>query len=497
MSGVFLMLFTQAIICQLQPYPFFDDNMVLQRDKPIKIWGKACPNEEVKIQLGADIFRTNTKLDSTWLVILPPQKTFGKSLKLIISTIDTTITYSNILIGDVWLCIGQSNMEWPMFKEMHFESEIKNSHQSLLKFYNPVYSGKNTYNTPFNDSLIQQLNPNSFFKGSWQSCDSITLSQMSAVAFYFGKKIVEKTGIPIGLIHLAIGGAPLETFISFESMNNHKKFFKKTKGNWLENNNLPVWIRDRAKQNIGMSNSVPCDELGKNHAFKPGFVFESGILSIKDIQIKGFICYQGESNAQEEDRVSEYEALFQLMVSDYRKLWNNKNLPVYFAQLSSIDTIKYKGHLWPEFRNEQRKIALNTPNVWMAVTSDIGERNDVHPRNKRTVGERLSLLALNHTYGIDNNGDTPMPIKASYKNNKIIISFNKKDKLITQPYNTPLSGFSLDKNRFVDAQLSKNKIIIASKSKPKYVYYGWCPFSTGNLYNDNMIPSSTFKLRIK
>lgn len=170
---------------------------------------------------------------------------------------------------------------------------------------------------------------------------------MSAVGYYFGKEIMTTQGIPIGLINISIGGAPLESFISKKTLRNSRQFFEKVKGEWLTNDALPVWIRERGSQNISGIKDCPKDENGNNHSYKPGFAYQSGIKPIINLPIKGILCYQGESNAQEVERVNEYGALSVLMVNDFRKKWKQPKLPFYYVQLSSIDTVKYKGHLWP------------------------------------------------------------------------------------------------------------------------------------------------------
>jgi sialate O-acetylesterase len=141
------------------------------------------------------------------------------------------------------------------------------------------------------------------------------------------------------------------------------------------------------------------DPSGPDHAFKPGFAFDAGIRSLKDLPIKGVIWYQGESNAQETERVQEYAALQELLVRDLRMNWNEPVLPFYYVQLSSIDSIKYRSQLWPQFRDEQRKFMAMIPHSGMAVSHDHGALNDVHPRNKKIIGERLSRWALKNDYG--------------------------------------------------------------------------------------------------
>lgn len=492
-----LFLFPLSVFSQLKIAKIFSSNMVLQRDKPIPVWGNAVAGSKVEIRLGADIRTVAAAKDSSWIVYLPKQTAMLQPQTLTISSGDTAVQLHNILIGDIWLCIGQSNMEWPMKKEMHYKDEIKNSNQTLLRFYNPTYAGKNIFAAKFTDSVSAMLTTDNFYKGHWQSCDSSSFKNMSATAYYFGKQVAGEINVPIGLINLSIGGAPLETFIDLETLKASKLFAEKSKGDWLINNKLPVWIRERGKVNVGSLQNVPTDEYGKNHAFKPGFAYEAGIKPILRMPIKGIVCYQGESNAQETDRVNEYAGLSKLMIDDYRSKWKQPHLPFYFVQLSSIDTGKYKGHLWPQFRNEQRKMLQFISYSGMAVCSDIGAKDDVHPVNKKEVGERLARWALNKTYKQNVVPSGPLPLSAKYENGKIIVSFQYMAYGLKSSDGKILRGFSIDGKNNVEASFGDSGIIIPANSKPEFIYYGWKPFSDGNLVNSENLPVSTFKIPIK
>ena len=498
--SIYLVLFYSTIIVngQLKFDKIFSDNMILQRDKPIKIWGIAKPGSIIQVSKGDQKKITKTKSNATWIVFFNAEKANTSPQSIKAKTNTDSISINNILIGDVWLCIGQSNMDWPMIKEEHFTKEKNNSNNALLRWYNPTYAGKNTYNQLFTDSIKANFNSENFYKGAWQQSDTSTSGLMSAVAYYFGKSISNKINIPIGLINLSIGGAALESFISIAAFQASKKFSNKIVGNWINNEALPVWIRERGLQNIGkIDTSALGNNFNSNHAFKPGFVFESGIRPLINLSITGILCYQGESNAQELERVFEYSELTKLLINDYRKIWSQPTLPFYFAQLSSIDTLKYKGYFWPQFRNEQRKIIQATPYTGMAVTSDFGFRNDVHPTNKKVVGERLALIALSKTYLQNLTYSGPEPISANFKNSKIIITFKHTGGLLKTSDSTILRGFSLDGRNPIIATINKNNIVIITKKKPEFIYYGWQPYSIGNLINQSLLPASTFKIPVK
>ncbi len=485
--------FTRA---QLKLAKIFSDDMLLQRNQPVWIWGKAIPGKSVQVLFANEKRNTLVQSDSSWAVIFNKQKASIQPQSFSVISGDEKIVIKNILIGDLWLCIGQSNMEWPMQKEMHYKDALPNSRQPLMRLYNPTYAGKNSYNVLFTDSIIQNLATENFYKGQWQTCDSNSFKTMSAVAYYFGKELAENINIPVGLINISIGGAPLETFISNEALKNSQQFADKLKGDWLTNDALPVWIRERGKQNVGSLTSVPKDEYGNNHAFKPGFAYEAGIAPILILPIKGILCYQGESNAQEIERVNEYAALSALMVDDYREKWKQPDLPFYFVQLSSIDTLKYKGQIWPQFRNEQRKMLKIIPYSGMAVCSDIGFKNDVHPTNKKDVGERLARWALHKTYHTNIIPSGPLPLEAKYKKGKIIISFEYAGNNLRTRDGESLSGFSTDGIHECEATIKNKKVVIEVEEKPSFIYYGWQPYTDANLVNSEQLPATTFKIPV-
>lgn len=485
-------------IAQLEVAEVFSDNMILQRNKPIRIWGKSTPGSSVTVMFSKVKRIAIVNNDSVWMVSYPKQKETLNPQTLSVTSRDGQVVVKNILVGDIWICTGQSNMEWPMVKEQHWKDEKHNAKQSNIRLLNPSPAGRNVFGVPYTDSLIKRLTKERFYDwNGWQECDSSSVKLMSAVAYYFAKKVMEETGVPIGIINLSIGGAPLESFIDKEVLKKSKQFAGKVNGDWLDNTTLPVWIRQRGRQNVGTLQNAPTDENGKYHAYKPGVAYEGGIQPLHSMPIKGILCYQGESNAQETERVKEYAVLSKLMIDHYRKKWKQPNLPFYFVQLSSIDTIKYKGQLWPEFRDEQRKMLDLIPNSGMVVCSDIGEKDDVHPANKKDVGERLARWALNKAYEKNIIPSGPLPITAKYHAGKLTVSFRYSGNALRTSDGKPLKGFSLDGKKEAQAFLGDRVIFILTTQKPKYVYYGWTPFSNGNLINSADLPASTFKIKVQ
>lgn len=494
---LFLWLLPVVAAAQLQVAKIFSDNMVLQRDQPLRIWGKAWAFEKVTVVFGGKTATAVAAADSSWRISFPKQNASAQSQSISITSGNEKLELKNILIGDIWICSGQSNMEWPMQKEAHFNDEKKNMNQPLIRFANPPPAGRYVYGVAYTDSLNKRLNATDFYLwNGWQQCDSNSVKDMSAVAYYFAKSIVAEENIPVGLINLSIGGAPIETFISREAMQNSKQFAAKVQGNWLENEALPQWIRQRGTENVGSNPDGYKDDLGPNHAYKPGFAFEAGMKPLLSLPVKGVIWYQGESNSLEPARVAEYGALQKLLVDDYRAGWKNPNLPFYWVQLSSIDTANYQSQYWPQFRDEQRKLLNEVTNGGMVVTSDIGFKNNVHPTNKRDVGERLARWALNKTYGKNIVPSGPLPARVRYENGSVILSFQYANGLQTAD-GQALRGFSFDAKTDAGAVIQNNTVVIATNKKPAVVYYGWKPFTDANLVNGERLPASTFKLNVQ
>lgn len=491
--GLLLCVTAQA---RLQLAAPLASQMLLQRNQPIHVWGKGTPQQWVKVVIGKQTATTQVAADSGWSLYLPAMPASTQPLSMYVMSGTDSVVLTDVLIGDVWLCIGQSNMEWPVKRSLHAAEAMAAAQQPLLRFYNPSYAGKNLYNIAFSDSVIRRLNTQQFYQGTWQRCDSSSLPDMSAVAYFFGQHLLNNTGVPQGFIQLSIGGAPLETFIRREALAAHPQLAAKQQGHWLSNDALPVWVRERGLQNTGNNTSIAADDLGPNHAYKPGFAYAAGVAAFTSMPIAGVLCYQGESNAQEPERVAEYAALNELMINDYRQVWQQPKLPFYFVQLSSIEATNYKSALWPAFRNEQRLMLDKIAYSGMAVSSDVGARHDVHPTDKKTIGQRLALWALRDVYGKKVTVSGPLPITARYKNGRVEIRFAHGKGLQT-PNAAALQGFSLNGEASVPAVIKHNRIIIYTQIKPEAVYYGWQPYSNGNLLNAALLPASTFKIAVQ
>lgn len=492
-SLLLLCILSVHAAAQLRLERNLSDHMVLQRDRPIPIRGFGIPGRQVTVDFEGDRASATVSADSSWQVILPSRKASLLPVRMIVAMDGRTIVLDDLLVGDVWLCIGQSNMEWPMSREKHWALEKSAALQPMIRFANPAPAGRSVYGVPYGDSLKQRLTTELFYAwDGWRRCDSQTVAPMSAVAYHFAKSLRKEVDVPVGLVNLSIGGAPLESFVSVDDMAAHPVFRDKVRADWLINDALPVWIRERGRQNVGKGNALHVDGMGPNHAFKPGFAYASGVVPLSKYPVKGVLVYQGESNAEETARVLEYGDLFILMVEGYRKLWGDPRLPFYWVQLSSIE----RPH-WPLFRDVQRRMLDEIPHAGMAVSSDVGMRNDVHPTDKRTVGERLARWALAETYGRRVIPSGPLPVMARHRKTAVVVSFRHAGRGLRSSDGRALRGFSLDGVRDAEALVKGKRVSIHVDRRPDSLYYGWRPFSEGNLVNSVGLPASTFKIPVR
>ena len=468
--------------------PIFNHKMVLQQQQKLPIFGTAISGTKITVQLNDDIKETISDNLGNWKLLLPKQQ-LGKPTSLIIKTKDTTIVYNDILIGEVWLASGQSNMHLDLHRTLNGDAVAKKATNPNIRIFNmrPTYpTGKGGIHTK---EELENLNNNKYFKiESWEPVTPNSTKYFSAVAYYFANKLQKDLNVPIGIIHNAVPGSPTESWISKKVLVSNSKLSKLVSTPWQDNekNGVGKILLDIAKKQVSLSNNK-----NQKHPWMPTFCYKNGIEPIKEFAIKGIIWYQGESNA---GNIELHEELLKTMVKSWRNDWKQKELPFYYVQLTSREDRP----TWPEFRDSQRRLLDEIPNAGMAVISDVGDRQDTHAKNKKPVGERLALLALGKTYHKLKYYESPLfdTVKAK---DEIIITFKGAFKELKTKNNKPVTGFEIgiDSSFFsVNAQIKANKISI--KVPKQYhpntiVRYAWKPYTEANLVNEIGLPVSTFK----
>lgn len=464
----------------------YSDNMVLQRGIPLKISGVANASDEIEVSINKQKVKTRTASNGRWEVMLQPLKSGGEHT-LKIATAKNILTYNHVLIGEVWLCSGQSNMAFKLRDDANYNKDELIDNPNIRLFN--MQARWETNAVEWNKNVLDSLNRLEYYKQSgWEECTNKSARDFSAIAYYFGKMLSDSLNVPIGLIHNAVGGSPMEAWIDRQTM--EYDFPEILIQNWKNNDIVQGWVRERAVLNIRKS-----DNPEQRHPYEPSYLFESGIIPLNQYPIKGVIWYQGESNAHNIDAARK---LFPLLVNSWRVNWNNPKLPFYYVQLSSLNRPS-----WASYRNEQRKLMSEIPNVYMAVSSDRGDSLDVHPRYKKDIGERLAFWTLNKEYHKTNvTPSGPLYKSVEYKDGKAFLSFDYGKGMHASTGKT-IIGFEIaevDGLYFpAQAEVEGEKIKLWSKEvkKPQYVRYGWQAFTRANVVNDTNLPMSTFKTEKK
>ena len=454
--------------------------MVIQRNEPIHFNGFANFNDVVKVEFNNKIKTIKTALNGEWKVEFPSMKA-GGSYQLKIATLTKSIVINKVYIGEVWLASGQSNMDFKVRDMKNAATVLKDSLNSNIFVFSmdPKVLGGNT----FTKEDFANINANDYFKYSgWHNDKGEVLENFSAIAYAFAYNLQKKLNVPIGVICNAIGGSPTQSWVSRERMEQTHETVSMLNDSW-QNPLIDSWVSKRKTENFGGNK-----KLKERHPYDPTILFDSGILPLINYNFKGVLWYQGESNAE---RVDLHARLFKMLVNDWRIHFKKPALPFYFVQLSSIDRPN-----WGAFRDSQRKL-LSIPDTGMAVSLDIGHKTDVHPKEKWIVGERLAKITLNKNYNSKIPFSGPLLDFVNVKNDTLEVHFKYGEGLKTLD-NKAVKDIEIagEDKVFVKVSTSikDNLLLVWSKEikKPRYVRYGYSPYTESNLTNKNGLPASTF-----
>lgn len=469
----------------LQLPEIYSDNMVFQRNEPIKIHGISDVGEKVTVVFDGIKKATVADNQGNWNVIFNPMSA-KDGIRMVVKTSRKKIEFENIAIGEVWLCSGQSNMEFMLKQTIDSQTEISKSHNKGIRLYNMQAKWK-TDAVEWPLDAIDSINHLQYYrKTEWKVCDPMSSGSFSAIAYHFGRVLRDSLNVPIGLICNAVGGSTTESWID---RNYLESYFPAILKDWKHNDFVQDWARGRALLNLKKS-----DRKFDRHPYEPCYLFESGILPLQRFNIKGVIWYQGESNAH---NMEAHKQLFKLLVNSWRGYFNKAELPFFYVQLSSLNRPS-----WTWFRDSQRRLMSEIPNTGMVVSSDKGDSLDVHPKDKKPIGERLSRWALAKCYNCDIEPSGPLFKSARLMSeNYVEVSFDYGDGL-SSSNGKPISGFELAEydGLFYPAvaKISNGKLLLSSDKvpHPKFVRYAWQPFTRANLVNDEKLPASTFRAEI-
>ena len=501
---VYLLLFAQTFVYSEVTLPrVVGSNMVLQRDMQVPIWGWASASEEITVTLNTEeestepVFSTTVTADAegNWQIKLPAIAAGGPYALRVKG--NNTLELTNVLFGEVWVCSGQSNMEWPVRASKDSEAEIAAANYPTIRLFN----------VPHRPSGLLQKD----VEADWFETNSETIENFSAVAYYFGRKLYKNLDVPIGLISTNWGGTRIEPwtppvgFASVPALESISKEIQKADANYREQlpqkvKEIEAWIAEtrEALETDALLTEMPQNRHPLRHQARPTGLYNGMVHPIVPYAIRGALWYQGESNLR--DGMLYHEKM-KALINGWREVWGQGDFPFYFVQLAPFN---YGGRnanpfflpqIW-----EAQAATLSVPHTGMAVTTDIGNLKDIHPRNKQEVGRRLALWALAKTYGRDDviySG--PLYESMRVEASTIRLSFDYIGGGLMARDEKPLTWFEIagEDKQFVEAKatIDGNTIVVSSDAvaNPVAVRFGWHQSAEPNLVNKKGLPASPFR----
>jgi sialate O-acetylesterase len=463
--------------------------MVLQRDRPIHIWGSASPGEHVSVSFHGREGNSVADGLGRWGLYLDPVPAGGPFTLTVRGK--NTITYTDVLVGDLWIASGQSNMEFPMGKTA-WTNGVQGSQQEIAKANLPrlrLFHVKDVASDyPLDDVTAQP----------WTACTPQSIANFSAVAYYFGRELLAKEGVPIGLIEADWGGTPAEAWTSLSALSSDPSLMPVFAAEaQMMVDESTVLLQQKKEQQETKKAKAEGKALPKFHwhpdpnSWAPARLFNAMIAPLTPLPIRGVIWYQGESST-DPLRAPVYARLFQTMIGDWRKQWKQGDLPFLFVQIANFRP----GTDWPPVREAQRK-ALVLRNTGMAVTIDIGDPDNVHPTDKKDVGHRLALWARALSYGEKVEDSGPLFRQAAPVGTQMRVWFDHTQSgLVSQCGELRWFEVAGSDGKFVPAKATiEGQTVLASGADvpaPVSVRYGWAADPACNLYNGDGLPASPF-----
>ena len=466
------------------------DNMVLQRDLANPIWGWAAPNAKVTVSIAHQAHNTNADGEGKWQLKLDPMAGSHHALRMVVTSGQEEIVLTNIVVGEVWVCSGQSNMQWSVSQSFDPDLETATANYPNIRLISVPQVG------------TQELQDD--FDGQWDICTPNTVGDFSAVGYFFGRQLHTSLGVPIGLIDNAWGGSAAEAWVERSVLEKDGRFadyiaqWEQTEATFDFEKAMAEW-REKAEEATAAGKNpprAPRNQLTGQH--RPGNLWAGVLNPIIGYGIRGAIWYQGESNA---GRAYQYDDLFGLMISEWRKAWDQGDFPFYWVQLADFKTEQTgpEESDWAELREAQTN-TLALPNTGQAVIYDIGEGRDIHPRDKQNVGKRLARIALARDYGVSIPYQNPSFKSMEAKGNQITLTFeNVGSKLYTFDTQEAL-GFTVageDKvwHPATGKVTGKDTVQISSEAveNPVAVRYAWASNPVANLMSWEGLPAVPFR----
>jgi sialate O-acetylesterase len=463
-----LLFFTCRLQAEVTLPEILGSNMVLQRNKPLPIWGTASAGEEVTIRFGNQVKKATTNSLGRWEVILDPMPASQVPAEMTVSG-KNTLLLKNILVGEVWLCSGQSNMEFTMNKSSKYAKANKSQGLTEEKFEKIDIPDLRVF------LVKRNLYDNDGINRGWEEAKYEALKDFSAAGYFFGEKLHQELNVPVGVISSAVSGSPIERWAP-EEVFRGKPDFK------AEVPLLPEAI----------------DELND------GKFYYGMIQPLAPFAMRGFLWYQGETNCLKNETF-QYTDKMQALINTWRYIWRDQEMPFYYVQLVPFQYSHSKGGLphteetLPEFW-EAQAAALQVPHTGMVVTTDLSDNlEDIHPTYKWEIGRRLALWPLAKVYGKDVVFAGPMYTQMQIKGNKAILQFTNTGSGLVSLDKKPLNWFTVAgaDGEFVPARavIKGDRVVVSAPgvSTPTAVRFAWNEAAQPNLFNREGLPAAPFR----
>lgn len=465
--------------------------MVIQRGQPVPVWGSAHPGATVVVTFAGQSKRATVDADGAWRVVLDGMAASDVDRDMTITVGSQTRILTDVLVGEVWVCAGQSNMQMSLASSTGGEPAIlRLAGSPTLRLLDPqptVGLGRSVW--ALEDALA--LTPGRYFEvGGWSHGDARAAGRFSAVGAFFGMFLQEHIGVPVGLIDVAVGGTPTEAWVPREVILVNPETAD-LEDHFLGSVHAQDFVRERPLVHLQR-----WDEAGRpgdmpDHPFRPGFMYEAGIAPLAELPVAGVLWYQGESNAED---AGMHDALFTAAVASWREAFGRDDLPVFWVQLPELNR-----EMWPEFRESQQRLVESIPHTGMAVTIGLGHPTDVHPQDKGPVGERLARLALADVYGVAIEATGPVPRSVATRPGSISLRFDHADGLQLRPHTSGVTGFWVagEDQRFspAEARVENDTLVLSSDAveRPVAVRYAWEANTIATLFNGEGLPAAPFR----
>ncbi|OYW74149.1 MAG: hypothetical protein B7Z37_18815 [Verrucomicrobia bacterium 12-59-8] len=496
-----------SLLAELSLPHFFSDHMVLQRERAAAIWGIASPKSEVSVSFKGKTASATANDKGHWCVAIPTGAADPMGAELTVKAGADSATIKDVLVGEVWLASGQSNMYYTMNRSPAYEELMtKASHPGLRMFNAP---------------LVTAEKPQADIEGEWSLCTPETVPGFSAVAFFFALKLHQELGVPVGVLKTCWGGKPVETFTSREALNTlpgtkelvdklmtEAAAYDPVKAKAIYETQLEKW-----KVTMAAAKGKSADErkrLPKKPAEpkpplltegRPGVLFDAMINPFAGYTMRGAIWYQGEGNARA--GAVPYDQTLPLMIRDWRKRWGDE-FSFYFVQLANFhapSTAPGTPDTWALLQDRMRHILESTPKTGMAVINDVGEVSDIHPKDKMTPGNRLARWALANDYGRDLVYSSPLFKSSEVKDGAVRVTFDHAGQGLKSRDGADLKRFEIAGSdrvwHWADAKIDGKESVLVSNTdvkQPVAVRYAWAANPEGaNLVNSEGLPASIFR----